>query len=158
MSREDAKPGYQTSILSKSTSSASSCSVIIYFDGVCGLCHRFVNFVIRRDPSHLIRFAPLQGKTFAQLLERSPWLEGTDSLVVTIRVVNREAIYIRSRGVLMVLAELPAPWRWLGVFRVIPAFVMDLGYKLVSKFRYRIFGKKETCRIPTSEEREWFLD
>lgn len=133
-------------------------SMIIYFDGVCGLCSRFVDFVIKRDPEKKFRFSPLQGKHFEELQTKYSWVEGQNSIVLLFRMVNRDVIFFRSRAVFFVLAELGGFWKFVSWLRMIPQPLTDFGYRIVAKIRYRIFGKKETCRIPTPEERALFLD
>jgi predicted DCC family thiol-disulfide oxidoreductase YuxK len=133
-------------------------SMVLYFDGVCGLCSRFIDFVMKRDTEKLFRYSPLQGKSFEDLKNKYPWVEGQNSIVLVFRMVNRDVVLFRSRAVFFVLNELGGGWKVLSWVKIIPAPITDLGYRIVSKLRYRIFGKKESCRIPTPEERSLFLD
>ncbi|MES2310482.1 MAG: DCC1-like thiol-disulfide oxidoreductase family protein [Verrucomicrobiota bacterium] len=133
-------------------------SMIIFFDGVCGLCSHFVDFVMKRDAEKKFRFATLQGKHFEDLKSKYPWLEGQDSIVISFRMVNRDVILMRSRAIFFVLNELGGAWKSVAWLKVFPAFLTDLGYRIVAKIRYKIFGKKETCRIPTPAERAFFLN
>lgn len=133
-------------------------SIVIFFDGVCGLCNRFVDFVIKRDSGRIFRFSPLQGKNFEELRGKYPWVEGQNSIVVLFRIVNRDVVFFRSRAVFFILNELGGGWKILSILKVIPAPITDLVYRIISKIRYRLFGKKESCRLPTPEERTVFLD
>lgn len=133
-------------------------SRIVFFDGVCGLCSRFVDFVIKRDSEKKFRFSPLQGKHFEELKAKYSWVEGQNSIVVVFRVVNRDVVLMRSRAVFFVLSELGGFWSAVACLRHIPQPITDLGYQIVAKIRYRLFGKKESCRLPTPEERTLFLD
>ena len=126
---------------------------VLFFDGVCGLCSRTVDFAIRNDRSQTIRFAPLQGETASQLLPPE-LLERLDTVVF--RKDGRT--YSRSAAIVRLLNEFGGVWKiaaWL--LWLIPGPLRNLGYRLVAKFRYRVFGKHETCRLPTPDERSRFL-
>jgi predicted DCC family thiol-disulfide oxidoreductase YuxK len=133
-------------------------SMVVFFDGVCGLCNHFVDFVMKRDSEKKFRYSTLQGRHFEELKSKYPWLEGQDSIVISFRMVNRDVILMRSRAVFFVLNELGSFWRVVAWMRIVPSPVTDLGYRIVAKIRYKIFGKKETCRIPSPAERVLFLD
>lgn len=127
---------------------------IVFFDGVCGLCNSSVDFVLRHDRRGRLRFAPLQGEMAARLLPAAD-RENLGSLVLW----SEGHTFRRSTAVVRILWQLggfwtiPAACLWL-----IPAPLRNGGYRLVAALRYRLFGKKETCRLPTPEERGRFLD
>ena len=126
---------------------------IIFFDGVCGLCNRFVDSLLKRDTQAVFLFAPLQGETAQTLLSKND-TETLDSIVFW----ERGKTFRRSTAVMRVLRKLSGIWACLGWgLWIIPKPLRDLGYKLVAVNRYRLFGKKETCRLPTPEERSRFL-
>ena len=126
---------------------------IIFFDGVCGLCNRFVDSLLKRDTQAVFLFAPLQGETAQRLLSKND-TETLGSIVLW----EQGRTFRRSTAVVQVLWKLGGVWAWLGWgLWIIPKPLRDLGYKLVAASRYRLFGKKETCRLPTSEERSRFL-
>lgn len=126
---------------------------IIFFDGVCNLCNGFVDFVIRRDPRGRFRFASLQSTEAAKLIPpRELRLEVPDSIVL----VTKDAVYHRSGAVLRILGGLRFPWPVFLVFWIVPAPVRDAVYGWVAANRYRWFGKRESCRVPTAQERERF--
>lgn len=126
---------------------------IIFFDGVCGLCNGFVDFVIRRDYEHYFRFAPLQGETARERL--TP--EDTRNLS-TFVLLDQDGTHRRSKAVVRVLSQMRGVWSVIGfLLAMIPRPLRDLGYRLVARFRYLLFGKKESCRLPTPEERGRFL-
>ncbi len=126
---------------------------ILFFDGVCGLCNATVDFVAARDRRGLFRFAPLQGQTAAAVLEAGD-IEGLKSLVL----YDERGAHRRSRAVWRMLRRLGGIWALAGMLLwVVPWPVRDVGYRLVSRSRYRLFGKKETCRLPSPEERARFL-
>ena len=124
-------------------------SPIVFFDGVCGLCDTSVDFFMRKDRSGILRFAPLQGETAARLLPESD-RENLNSMVY---FENGER-FRKSAAVVRILRQLGGIWALLGsLLWVIPRPLRDLGYSLVAAVRYRVFGKKSACRVPTSEER-----
>ena len=125
------------------------------FDGVCGLCDTAVQWLLDHDKEARLHFAPLQGELAAALRAEQPVIPTELDTMVFIRDGQ---VYLRSQAALQILRELPAPWSWLSLFRVLPSFLTDLGYRLVAATRYRLFGKLEACRIPEPEQAERFLD
>lgn len=126
---------------------------IVFFDGVCGLCNRSVDFVLQRDPGVFL-FAPLQGLTSSENLDVSLRGENLGSIVLR----DEAGTHIKSTAVLRICRRLPAPWSWVSVLRVVPRVIRDAVYDWVAANRYRWFGKTDTCRLPTPEERTRFLD
>ena len=122
---------------------------VVFFDGDCGLCHAFVRWVIQRDVREVFWFAPLEGETARQLRATEPtWPEDLDSIIIwtpTAPGGSRAAWY--SDGVFMVLAHLPRPWPWIGVFGYVPRVIRDAVYRTVARLRYRLFGRKDLCEI-----------
>jgi predicted DCC family thiol-disulfide oxidoreductase YuxK len=126
---------------------------IVLYDGVCGLCQRSVQFLLARDRRQLW-YAPLQGETAAALRAIHPEIPATLESVV---LVDDGRVYLRSKAFLHVARYLTAPWRWAYHLRWLPAFLLDLGYRLVARVRYRIWGKYDACRLPTADERAQLL-
>ena len=126
---------------------------VFFFDGVCGLCNAAVDFLIARDPAGRLRFAPLQGETAAAVLPESD-RECLKSLVLLddAGATRRSAAVVRALGHLGGVWSLASWGLWL-----VPGPVRDLGYRAVAKTRYAIWGKKESCRLPSAEERGRFL-
>ncbi len=129
---------------------------LILFDGVCGLCDTSVQWILARDHQEQFLFATLQGETTAGLRERFPEIPSDLSTMV---FVDRDAghVYVRSRAIFQILKRLDQPYRAISYFRFLPAFLTDLGYRLVASLRYKIWGKLEACRVPTPDERARFL-
>ena len=126
---------------------------ILFFDGVCGLCNAAVDWLIARDPAGVLRFAPLQGETAERLLPESD-RECLDSLTL----LDGAGRARRTRAVVRSLSHLGGRWAaaaWL--LWLVPAPLRDLGYRLTAKVRYAVWGKKESCRMPSPEERARFL-
>lgn len=132
---------------------------VLLYDGVCGLCHRLVRFLLRRDCAARLRFAPLQGDLARGVLGRhglNP--DQLDTVVLVLDVgMDDERIYTRTRAVLRSLCRIGWPWRSLMLFWPMPALVLDLPYRLVARFRYRLFGRKQQCSLPADAERSRFL-
>ena len=133
---------------------------LVLYDGVCGLCDRSVQWLLSHDPAGALHFAPLQGETAKALRARLPEIP---SALETIVFIERdgdgdgERVYLRSRAAFRIARYLAGPSRllaWLGVF---PRALTDLGYRVVARVRYRIWGQLEQCRVPSPGERARFL-
>ena len=127
---------------------------VILFDGVCNFCNSLVNFIIRQDKKKIFRFAALQSVTGKKLLDQYKinW-EETDSLVL----IDNGRAYQKSTAALRLYNQLPWYWKWTQVFRIVPTFIRDGVYKFIARNRYKWFGKKEECMVPTTGVRERFL-
>lgn len=129
-------------------------SRIILFDGVCNLCNGFVQFIIKRDPKAKFKFASLQSPEGLSLLNKLGLpTTGFDSLVY----INGDNYLIKSNAGLAILKELEGFWSLFHVVKVIPKFIRDFFYNIISKTRYKIFGKRTSCMIPTPEMKQRFL-
>lgn len=132
---------------------------LVLYDGICGLCDLAVQWLLARDPKGALFFAPLQGATARRVLGRHPELpKGTDSILFVERDGASERLSWRSRALVRIARHLQGPARHLSLLRFVPAFLADLGYRLVARVRYRIWGRREACRVPSPEERARFLD
>jgi predicted DCC family thiol-disulfide oxidoreductase YuxK len=127
---------------------------IILFDGVCNLCNGFVQFVIRQDTARRFRFASLQSDTARQLLRDLPSSgRGVDSVVL----IENGRYYQQSTAALRILRHLRGAWPLLYGLIVLPAFLRDWIYAGIASNRYRWFGKRQTCMLPTPELQARFL-
>lgn len=127
---------------------------IVLYDGVCGLCDRSVQLILRNDRRGRFRFAALQSEIGRALLEKfglSP--EALDSVVL----VEGGRAWRKSRAALRIARRMDAPWPLLWPLMIIPRPVADFLYGLVARNRYRIFGKLDACMIPPPEVRARFL-
>jgi predicted DCC family thiol-disulfide oxidoreductase YuxK len=127
---------------------------VMLYDGVCGLCARSVRWILRHERDHEIRFAPLQGETAAALRLAHPQIP--EQLETVVFIVG-DRVHLRSKAFLYMATHLRAPWRWIHAFRWWPAFLGDIGYRIVAALRYKLFGKHDTCEIPSPEHRARFL-
>lgn len=128
---------------------------ILFYDGVCGLCDRLVQFVLRRDRRGRFQFAPLQGETAATTLARF----GKDPRDLdTVYVLTDDGRLLRkARAVLFTLRALGLPWSLATIFSIFPTVMLDWFYDRVANNRYRWFGKFESCRLPSADEKSRFL-
>jgi len=129
-------------------------SAIILFDGVCNFCNSSVNFIIARDSSGYFRFAPLQSEVGEKLLKENgiDRIE-TDSVVV----VEDGKAFTHSTAALKIARRLDGIWKIFYALIVVPRFIRDAAYKLFARYRYKLFGKKDACMLPTPEIRARFL-
>ena len=133
---------------------------IILYDGVCGLCNRLVQFLLKRDHHDRLRFASLQSEFAAPLLKR----HGADPhdldtvYVVTDCGQPAELLLARSDAILFLLSQLDGIWRLARIGRVLPNALRYAVYNLVARNRYRVFGKHESCMLPEPKHRAKFLD
>lgn len=128
---------------------------IILFDGVCNLCNRSVQFVIKRDRKKRFLFASLQGVKGQEVLKRFDLpVNDFNSFIL----VEGDKAYTRSTGALRVLKELGGGWKLLYGFIVLPKFARDAVYNWIARNRYKWYGKRDECMIPTPELRSRFLD
>ena len=133
---------------------------LILYDGVCGLCNRTNQFVLTRDRQGVFDFAAQQSVTGQEHLQRI----GADPAALTTLYViagYRTAapqLLSRARAVLFILGHVGRPWSWLQLFRILPDSVLNSGYDLVARNRYRLFGQHDGCPLPTPETRARFID
>jgi predicted DCC family thiol-disulfide oxidoreductase YuxK len=127
---------------------------IVLYDGVCGLCNRAVQWLLDRDPAGHLCFAPLQGQTAAALRARHAEIPVALETVV---FVEDGRVHLRSKAFLHAARHLRGPGRWLAWLRWLPAWPMDVIYRLVARIRYRVWGKYDACRLPTTDEQARLL-
>ena len=136
-------------------SAATDSHPIILFDGVCNLCNGFVQFVIKRDKKELFHFGALQSQKAQQLLAN---FNLSEKQLKTIVLVDGNNVFIESTAVLKIAKQLQGGWKLFYACVIIPKFIRDWFYKIVSRYRYRIFGKQDSCMIPTPELQSRFID
>lgn len=126
---------------------------IVFYDGQCGLCDRSVRWILDRDTHARLRFAPLQGETYAALDEPS---KPTDLGTIVFR--DDRGLHVRSDAVLRILHHLGGLWRPLAaIARVIPRPIRDAAYRFIAARRLKWFGGPEACKMPTAKERSQLL-
>ncbi len=123
---------------------------IIIFDGICGLCNNSINILIWLDTQKIFHYTSLQGE-FIKTLDIEP---NIDSIIF----YEDGMLYYKSTAILQILRSLGGIWVLSNVFYIIPRVVRDFIYDIIAKYRYNIFSKMESCRIPKQGEQELFLD
>jgi predicted DCC family thiol-disulfide oxidoreductase YuxK len=133
--------------------------MLVLYDGVCALCNGLVTFVIARDRRDRFRFAPLQGELARQIVARHGG--DPDELDTMYLVLNHgqpdEKVLRRGRAALRTIRSVGGAWTLMGVFALLPSFVLDFFYGLVARRRYKMFGRLEACPVPPPEQRHKFL-
>ena len=129
-------------------------AVVILLDGVCNMCNASVNYVIDHDPLGRFRFASLQSEIGTALAAE----HGIDANQLSSMVLIEDGrAYLRSTAALRVCRRLSGVVKLLWPLIIVPRPLRDLGYRLIAKNRYQLFGKREACRLPTQADRERFL-
>jgi predicted DCC family thiol-disulfide oxidoreductase YuxK len=128
---------------------------IILFDGVCNFCNGTVNFLLKRDKQQAFLFAPLQSARGQQLLEEYGLPKENNASFI---LIDEGKVYQKSSAALRLTKRLPWYWKVFQVFYIIPPFIRNALYDLIARNRYKWFGKKEECMVPTAEQRSRFLD
>lgn len=127
---------------------------VILFDGVCNLCNKSVQFIIKRDKKDIFRFTSLQSETGQSLLERH---ELPTKELSSFVLVEDGKVYTRSTGALRVARKLSGAWPLLYAFIIVPSFIRDAVYNFIGTNRYKWFGKQESCWLPSPAYKNKFL-
>lgn len=125
----------------------------ILFDGVCNFCNGAVNFIIRHDPEKKFRFAPLQSEFGERMRTKFSIGDEVDSIIL----IEGEQAFMHSTAGLKVAKELGLPWSLGYAAIIVPSPIRDWFYKLFAKYRYKLFGRKDVCMMPTPDVRERFV-
>lgn len=127
---------------------------ILLFDGVCNLCNSIVQFTIKRDSKEKFKFASLQSESGQALLKKFGLpTDDFDSFVF----ISGDKCFLKSTAGLHVLKELGGLWRLFYVFIIFPRSLRDPVYDIIARARYKIFGKRDTCMVPTTRLKQRFL-
>ncbi|MFD1061859.1 thiol-disulfide oxidoreductase DCC family protein [Winogradskyella litorisediminis] len=130
---------------------------LILFDGVCNLCNSSVLYVIKRDKKNLFLFAPLQSNIGEQIINEFN-IDTTETDSIILYNPSEQKIYSKSTAALKVAKLLSYPTKLLSGFLIVPASIRNWVYDFIAKNRYKWYGKKESCMIPTPELKAKFLD
>jgi len=134
---------------------------ILLYDGICGLCNRLLQFILKRDAGGRLHFASLQSDFAGLILQRHGF--NSPDLDTLYFVTNcgrpEERLSTRSDAVIFVLLQIGGMWRVVAaLLRIVPRGFRDWGYKIVARNRYRVFGRSESCLLPEEKYRARFLD
>lgn len=128
--------------------------LIVYFDGYCNLCNGFIDFLVRVDRHQSLRYAPLQGETARTRGIHDPARDPVPGSVV---VVDAGETLTESDAVIRIFGHLGGVWVLVSGLKIVPKFIRDGVYRSVARNRYRIFGRRDTCRVPSPGEKSLFL-
>ncbi len=128
---------------------------LVLFDGVCNFCNYWVQFALKHNKKKSLKFGSLQGNTAKEIL---PGFSIDPNVLSSVYLIENDKIYKESTAALHICKHLDGPWKLLFAFIIIPAFLRNPLYKLIARYRYKWFGKKEACMIPTPEQRSRFVD
>jgi predicted DCC family thiol-disulfide oxidoreductase YuxK len=127
---------------------------IILFDGVCNLCNWSVNFIIERDTKNIFKFAALQTEKGKELIKK---FNLDTSNLTTLILIEGEKYYTKSTAALRITKELKGLWKLFYIFIISPPFIRNFMYDLIARYRYKLFGKRDVCRVPGGPDWEKFL-
>lgn len=127
---------------------------IVLFDGVCNLCNSFVQFVLKHDRHNHFVFASLQSKAGEKLLAK----HAIERELKTILLIESDKVYVRSAAVLRICRRLSGWWPGFYFLTIVPRFIRDACYNKIAHNRYRWFGKRKECLLPTPEQQLKFLN
>ena len=128
---------------------------IILFDGVCNFCNYWINFALKRDKKKKLMFTPLQGETAKQLL---PQYHINPTSINSVIFIDKGKAYTQSSASLRICKYMSGGWKLFYGFIIIPKFIRDFFYNIIARNRYKWFGKKESCMVPTPKVKDRFLD
>lgn len=127
---------------------------IILFDGVCNFCNSSVNFIMEKDRKNIFKFAALQSGPGIELQKK---FGINPEIMQSFILADGERYYQKTTAALKVAKDLGFPYNLSYPLIIIPPFIRNIAYNIIAKYRYKWFGKKDACRIPTPEERAKFL-
>lgn len=140
--------------LSTSPINISQFNHLVLFDGVCNLCNGFVQFLIRQDKRDQLTFGSLQGSIAQQLLAQN----GINNYLSSIVYIRNGKLHQRSSAALSILKDVRGWWWLTQIFWIVPRPIRDMFYNWVGRNRYRWFGKRQSCMVPSPELQKRFLE
>jgi len=127
---------------------------IVFFDGYCNMCNTSIDFLIRKDSKKILFFASQQSEWAIDFFQSNNFdANKADSIIF----YHQSKFYLRSLAFLKIMALLPYPYKLMIVFRAVPSFLRDWVYNIIASNRYKWFGKRNTCRMPSEAEKKQFL-
>ncbi len=127
---------------------------IILFDGVCNFCNSTVNFILKRDKKNIFKFSPLQSEIGQKLLTEYNF---SHTEFDTIILIEKGELYTRSTAALRIVKSMSGMWKLCYIFIIIPGPIRNYLYDLFSRNRYKWFGKRDKCMVPTEKEKSKFI-
>lgn len=140
-------------LLIEETEGSEHVKRIILFDGECNFCDKSVQFIIKRDPEAIFSFTSQQGEAGQQMIKKHHAPSSVDSIIL----IENDTYYLKSSAALRICRHLQGAWKLLFIFILVPYPIRDFFYNILAKNRYKWFGKKDQCTLPTPEMRKRFL-
>jgi predicted DCC family thiol-disulfide oxidoreductase YuxK len=155
------QPGYASLVVATSADLAGlpERAILFVYDGVCAMCNGIVKFLLARDREDRFRFVALQSDLGRAIVSARGGDPDQLSTVYVITAPGRagEVVRVRGRAGLHAVIALGGGWKLLNAFRILPTFLLDLGYRLIARLRYRFAGRLDACPVPAPEHRHKFL-
>ena len=129
-------------------------SPILLFDGVCNLCNGAVDFILKHESSPKLYFASIQSAEGQKILTK---FNRNSGKLDTLYVLFENKLFEKSEAIIILTNCLKWPWRLIGIIKYLPKVILNFGYDFIAKYRYKFFGKKESCRIPSVFEKRRFI-
>ena len=128
---------------------------LVVYDGVCKFCNASINFIVQHEADSDLKFTPLQSPLGQAILKMTNLpLDYSKSIIF----VHDDGYYVKSRAAFYIARHLQKPWVYIRLFRFLPAFLTDVVYDLIARNRYKIWGKADSCILPTPAYRTRFLE
>jgi len=127
---------------------------VVIFDGVCNLCNKFVNIIIRRDKKGIFQFSAI-GSEYSKSVEDNYEVSLVE--LDTVVLIENDNFFSKSTAVIKICRHLGFPFNLLVVFKLVPKFIRDKIYDIIARNRYKVFGKKESCMIPKPDVLSRFI-
>ena len=127
---------------------------IVIFDGVCVFCNGVVNFIINRDPGSTFTFSPMQSEVAQSLITKH---HASKEILNTLMLIKNGRCYLRTDAILEIAKDLSGFWYLFNIFKIIPRPIRDFLYTLFAKNRYNLFGKRNSCMVPSENVRKRFI-
>lgn len=124
---------------------------IVMYDGTCGFCNEYIQFILDRNPSRRLKFVSQQSETGQQLINQFNIKEYTTSIIV----IENHQYYKKSTAIFKIMKQLGTSWKYVSYLQIIPAFISDFVYSIFSKYRYKLTSQH--CRLISKEEQSFFL-
>jgi predicted DCC family thiol-disulfide oxidoreductase YuxK len=128
---------------------------IILFDGICNFCNFWINFILKRDKKKVFLFAPLQSGAGQSYLKK---FKLNQTHFDTFILIEGDKYYTMSDAAIIIAKNLSGPAKLLYLLKVLPKSLRDWGYSVIAKNRYKLFGERDTCRLPEPGEKERFIE
>jgi predicted DCC family thiol-disulfide oxidoreductase YuxK len=127
---------------------------VVIFDGVCVFCNGVVNFIIYRDPRSIFAFSPMQSEVAQSLIKKH---HASKEILNTLMLIKNGRCYLRTDAILEIAKDISGFWYLFNIFKIIPRPIRDCLYSIFARNRYNLFGKRNTCMVPTENIKKRFI-